>query len=353
MKKVPWLIGAAAVVTLAACAHTGTSDDSGAGGKDTFVFAARGGTNQDAIDKACVQPFAKEHGLKVVEDTSRSLAKLKLMVNSKKVTWNVVYNAVPDPAAGDQSKLLEPLDYSIIDTKQIFPGYAEKYGVAHDLYSDVIAYNTKVLGKNGPTTWADFLNAAKYPGKIGIASVAYNGPINLTEMAASAYSGVKNHYPIDTSRVTKVLGAARHDFVYYSSAAQSQQLLTSGRVAMEGMVASQAYELMATGQPIAVEWNQNLSAPDWMEVPKGAPNKKLDMEFINYCLQKAPQLAYSKIHPNGPINVEAAKSLPPELAAQVPSSPDHIKKAFPVDQKYWTDPRTSKSTSDLQGLEIG
>lgn len=348
-KSAAFLVVAVGASALTGCVHTGT--DAASGGK-VFVFAAKGGSNQEAIDKACVQPFAKAHGLKAVEDTSRSLTKLELMVKSKKVTWNVVYNAVPDPAVGDPSSLLTPIDYSVVKTDRLLPGYATKYGIAHDIYSDVIAYNTKVLGSKGPTDWSDFLNADKYPGKIGMASVSYDGPINTTEMAASAYSGKKNHYPIDSAQVEKVLGAARHDFVYYTSAAHSQQLLTSGRVAAEDMVASQAYELKDQGYPIAVQWNQNLSAPDWMEVPKGAPNQKLDMEFINFCLQKAPQLAYSKLHPNGPVNVDAAKDLPKDLAAKLPSSPDHVKQAFPVRSKYWTDQMTEKYTALLQKVEL-
>jgi putative spermidine/putrescine transport system substrate-binding protein len=338
------------VAALPACASTNIGG-SGGGSKD-FVFAAAGGSNQDAIAKACVIPFAKAHGLNPIEDTSRSLTKLKLMVSSNKVTWNVVYNGVPDPAAGDWSSLLTPLDYSVIDKSQILDGYASKYGVAHDLYSDVMVYNTKTMGSKTPTSWADLLDPAKKYGEIGVASVAYDGPIDLTQMAWAASTG-SNKYPISTSAVTAKLNAVRPDLVYYDGAAQSQQLLTSGRVGAADMVASQAYELIDQGYPLQVVWNQNLSAPDWMEVPKGAPDQKLDMEFINYCLQKAPQLLYSQIHPNGPINKAAADSLPAKLAEELPSSPEHVAEAFPVNQTYWSTTITDQYTNVLQNIELG
>ena len=357
MRRKVWPVGLAALLLAAvpACASTniggGGSSGGGSGSKD-FVFAAAGGSNQDAIAKACVTPFAKAHGLNPIEDTSRSLTKLKLMVSSNKVTWNVVYNGVPDPASGDWSSLLTPLDYSVIDKNQIFDGYATKYGVAHDLYSDVMVYNTKTLGTNGPKTWADLLNPSKKYGKIGVASVAYDGPINLTQMAWAAATGT-NKYPIDPNAVTTKLNAIHPDLVYYDGAAQSQQLLTSGRVAAEDIVASQAYELIDQGYPLQVVWNQNLSAPDWMEVPKGAPNQKLDMEFINYCLQKAPQLLYSNEHPNGPINKAAAQALPAKLAEELPSSPAHIADAFPINQGYWSTDITGQFANDLQSIELG
>jgi putative spermidine/putrescine transport system substrate-binding protein len=266
-----------------------------------------------------------------------------------------VYNAVSDPAAGDWSSLLSPIDYSIVDQSQLIPGYAAKYGVAHDLYASVIAYNTKILGGKVPANWKDFLNAnGALPGKSAMPSVAYDGPEDPIEISVIANAaGAGSGYPVDESAAKATLEQSKSRFVYFTSATQVDQLLTTQRVSMADEVASHVYELQSQGYPIAAQWNQNISAPDWMEVPKGAPDQKLDMEFIDYCNTKAPQLAYSALHPNGPINKDAAAALPPKLAEELPSSPAHIAESKPMDVSYWTADVEAKLTTMLQQLELG
>ncbi|CAM5185995.1 Putative spermidine/putrescine transport system substrate-binding protein OS=Bosea thiooxidans OX=53254 GN=SAMN05660750_02128 PE=4 SV=1 [Bosea thiooxidans] len=55
-----------------------------------LVFSSWGGAYQEAIRKAWIQPFTKESGIKVEEDTGPETAKIKAMVDTKSVTWDVV-----------------------------------------------------------------------------------------------------------------------------------------------------------------------------------------------------------------------------------------------------------------------
>ena len=55
----------------------------------SIVVVSFGGTYQDAQRKAYYEPFEAATGIKVVEDTIATAAKLKAMVDSKNVTWDV------------------------------------------------------------------------------------------------------------------------------------------------------------------------------------------------------------------------------------------------------------------------
>ena len=61
----------------------------GAQGK-SIVVVSFGGTYQDAQRKCYYAPFAAASGVKVLEDTIPTTAKIKAMVDSKNVQWDVV-----------------------------------------------------------------------------------------------------------------------------------------------------------------------------------------------------------------------------------------------------------------------
>ena len=61
--------------------------------------------------------------------------------------------------------ILEKLDYKVIDISNFLPGTAQDYCVGGDVFSTVLAWNTKTYGQNGPQSWADFWDVKKFPGK--------------------------------------------------------------------------------------------------------------------------------------------------------------------------------------------
>jgi putative spermidine/putrescine transport system substrate-binding protein len=335
-----------------------SSGSNGSGQTQTFILAGVGGTNQEALVTACLDPFAKAHNLKPEAVSDSSTSELQIMESTHRVSWNIALDAIDGPGAGNWSSLLDPINYSIVKKSDMLPQYQElatKYGVGHDIYATVIAYNTKDLsGSKVPTSWADFFNTKEFPGQRGLQSVAYNGPDGLVEeLELGAGRSANNLYPVDLSQVTQMLNGVKSDLVLYTSEAQAEQNLSSGRVVMTDMVASHAYEMEAEGDPVGVVWNQNLSGPDVLEVPKGAPDYTLDMEFIQYCNSPGPQEAYSKLHPNGPVNAVAAGALPAKLSEQLPTAADHRAVAVQISPTYWTDANATAATNALLAWQAG
>ena len=88
-----------------------------------------GGAYQEAQRKTMFQPFEKETGIKIVEASPTDYGKLKAMVQSGNVEWDLVDVGDLNVIAGMKDNLLEPLDYQTIDTKGVFPQVVHKYGI--------------------------------------------------------------------------------------------------------------------------------------------------------------------------------------------------------------------------------
>src|SRR5215831_12954034 len=79
-----------------------------------------GGANANAQKKAFYEPIEKA-GIKVVPvEYNGEQAKVKAMVETKKVTWDVVEVESPDVARGCDEGLFEKLDWSKVGSKSDF-----------------------------------------------------------------------------------------------------------------------------------------------------------------------------------------------------------------------------------------
>ncbi len=112
-----------------------------------------GGANGDAQKKAYFGPYEKSSGNKIVGVAyNGEQAKIKAMVESKKVSWDVVEVESPDVTRGCDEGLFEMLDFSKIGNKADFtPAAVHACGVGTFVWSTVMAYNADML-KTAPTT---------------------------------------------------------------------------------------------------------------------------------------------------------------------------------------------------------
>src|SRR6266542_3993405 len=95
--------------------------------RNELVFVGFGGSYQDGQTKALFEPFEKETGIKVVQTTGVDLAKLRAQVQSKNVEWDLI--SIPDRLRYTAVKdgLLSPLNYTMINAKDIIPALVSEY----------------------------------------------------------------------------------------------------------------------------------------------------------------------------------------------------------------------------------
>lgn len=297
---------------------------------DSITFVSWGGTTQDAQEAAWGTAFTEETGIKVIGDNT-DYGKLKAMVESGNVTWDVVDVEADFAYKAIEEGLLEELDFSVIDQSELDPDFTNDYFVGSFAYSFVNAYNTDEVSSE-PEGWKDFFDVENFAGK----RTAYQWPTaGVFEMALLA-DGVEadDLYPIDFDRAFAKLDEVKSSMQWWDTGAQSQQLLASGEVSLGHVWDGRIYPLVQDGAHVAIDWHQNIKAGDVLVVPKGTKNKAAAMEFIATAVSAQPQADFSNETGFTPINIHSAELVDEELLPYLSSS--NTETQIVLDMEYWS-----------------
>lgn len=338
MKKSLSILSLSALLLLGACGSNeeGSSSDSKSGDSDKqLVVVSWGGDYQAAQDKAMFQPFIKDTGANLVVDGPVNIGKVKTMVDSGNIQWDVVDALGQDIPKLIAEDLLEPIDYSIVEKTDLLDGAASEYDVDIDYYSTVLSYNKDNLpGDKVPESWADFFDTKNFPGSRSL----YKSPITTLEIALLA-DGVPMDqlYPLDVDRAFKMLDKIKKDIVWWEQGAQPAQLLSDKEVVLAAAWNARIAGAINSGQSLDYTYNQGiLDAESWVVV-KGTKNKETAMEFINYASKAQPQADLLTEMPYGPTNTKAFELMDEEYAKSLPTHEDNVDKQMFLDVEYWND----------------
>ena len=306
-----------------------------AGGKE-IVLSSWGGSYEKAVIKAMVEPFEKETGIKVIVTSYPDFAKVKAMVDTGNIEWDVVDIEDRMLHRGMKVDLFEPLDYSVIDKTDLVPAAVHSHAVGIELWAGVLAYSTeKYPGDNHPRTWADFWNVKKFPG----ARALYGGPYDMLEIALLA-DGVPMDklYPLDVERAFKSLDKIKpHVAVWWTKGAQPAQLLTDGEVDMTYAYSGRIANIMKDGIPAGISFQQASVNPEWLVIPKGCKNKKEAMQFIAFSTRAKPQAEFNSAMQYGPINTKAFNYIDKKIAERLPTAPKFEGMTWVPNANWWAD----------------
>jgi putative spermidine/putrescine transport system substrate-binding protein len=305
---------------LAVCALTGASPlivDSLLGvGKahaavDEIVVANFGGDAIKIYGEAWGEPFTEETGIKVVFDGATPLpGKIKAQVDAKNVVWDVSDgDGFFAPQLG--GAYLEPIDYRVVDRKQVRDGWAWEHGIANYSYSLVLAYDKSKVGDDPPKNWVDFFDTKKYPGKRAVWKYMMGGA-----EAAIMGDGVPMDqvYPLDMGRAIAKVNSLDDDLILWDSGASSQQMFLDGEIVMGCIWNTRASVLQRdTGGRVTWTWNEANYCPGAWVVPKGVRDIETSMRFIASTTAPERQIHLLRMLGNGPSNPQASANLPDDL----------------------------------------
>ncbi len=304
---------------------------------EQIVINDSGGDMQSAMRRIFYSEFEKRYGIRIVNTSPLDLGKLRAMVNSGNIDWAVTELTGEDAVQAEKAGLLEPLDHKIID----FSAYPEnlrdrKYIFPKSVYSTVIAYNTDVFkGDNHPKSWADFFDVEKFPGMRSM----QNTPIENLEFALLA-DGVPADklYPLDVDRAFRKLDTIKkHVAVWWTTGAQSAQVLVDKEVDMGTAWNGRVWSLMKENAPVAIEWNQGAIKESAFGIPAGAPNAYWGQKFLALAAEAKLQGVYAEVIGYPGLNLDALQFTDPKVAPFLPTYPDHLKKQFWTNIAWWSE----------------
>ena len=315
----------------------GEIGDAKAASPKELVIVNWGGDSLPAYTAAFGQPFEKDTGIKVVLDGTGPLpAKIRAMVQSGKVIWDLIDFDASKAIVLDAEGLLQPIDYSIVDKSKVYPGMAYKAGVAFYIYSSVLTFDTtKVKGK--PNGWVDFWDVKKFPGQRGLRKTPEGG-VEACMMAAGR--SPDKVYPIDIDLAVSKLKELKPNLIAWNTGSQSQDMLRNGEVVMAQLWHSRSATLYKENKgKFEWTWNQGLMNVDVWSVPKNNPGgTEAAMKLIAFTQDPQRQVELLRILGNGPVNPAAAALVPPDLRMFDPSQPDHKAVQAVMNPQWWNEP---------------
>ncbi len=300
-----------------------------------------GGTTQAAHKVAYFDPFVKETGIKIVEDSwSGEMAKIRGMVETGDITWDVVQVEAPEMYQGCEEGLFEQLDWSkITDKKNLVDGAAADCGAGILIWSTVFSYDADVI-KNGPKNWAEFWDVKKWPGKRGMRRGA-----KMTLEIALLADGVprKDVYKVlatkkGVDRAFKKLDELKPYIVWWKAGAEPQQRLAAGDVVM-----SMAYNAWVTRinkeekRNFAIIWDGNLYSMDFWTIVKGSPNVDKALKFIAFSMRPDRQAVFFNKIAYGWTAKGTGKYIDKNMLPLLPTAEGHLDNALMTNVEFWLD----------------
>ena len=298
---------------------------------EEMVFTSWGGQTQDLQKQHWAEPFTAATGIAVAHDGPTDYGKLQAMVESGNVTWDLVDVEADFAAKAGNDGLLEPIDFSIVDRSQLDPRFVTDYSVGSFSYAFVLGYDVNAYQADQPKDWSALFDLEKYPGKRSL--YKWSGPGVLEAALLADGVAPEDLYPLDLDRAFAKLDTIKSEIIWWSTGAQSQQLLASGEVSIGQFWCGRVFLLQATGTDVGISWEQNLTSADSLVVPKGSKNKEAAMKFIALATSAEAQASFAVDSGNSPINVNSAALMPAEYAEKLPENFSDL--GVDLDLAYW------------------
>jgi putative spermidine/putrescine transport system substrate-binding protein len=299
--------------------------------KTTLTICSYGGVYQDSQDKAYFKPYQETNpNVVIAQESPESNAKLKAMVESGNVTWDLAVSS-SDFGFDKDAKWLEPIDYSIIDRTQFTDDHAGNYRLGSDVEATLMAYRKDKL-KEPPQGFADFFDLKRFPGRRTVWKFAAGGIFEIALLADGA--SPNNLYPIDVKRALNKLDTIKNQLIWWETGAQSVQYMVSGE-AVIGVLWNGRAVSAGESAPVALAWSQWLPTDAWWVVPRGTRHKQAAMEALKYFTSPEAQDRFTSYLPYGPTNKLALAHVSDKYKSALPT--EHDAGRIPMSFEWWSE----------------
>jgi putative spermidine/putrescine transport system substrate-binding protein len=310
--------------------------------QEQVVVVGWGGVWQDAYRKAVWEPFAKETGIKVVEEEfGGEYAKLTAQIEAGKITWDLAAFESPQVIQGCDEGAFRKLDWDKLGGRANQLDYAaHDCGIASDVWATVLAYDADKLNP-APASWQDYWDIAKFPGRRG----AYKDARIMLEIALAADGVAKEQVydvlgtPEGVDRAFKKLDEIKSEIIWAESAADGMQRLLAGDVVM-----TVNFNARVTGaardnnRNLVIAWPAGfwVGTDYWVQI-EGGPNSEPAAKLIEYYSRPATQAELVKYLSYGVPSKEAYALMADDVKAELPTTPERQAWAAAYSDEFWVE----------------
>lgn len=301
----------------------------------TMTVPNSGGALEEAYRAAYFDPFEAETGVKILSAPYMEAGRVKAMVDAGAVDVDLLNIDFAEAAVLAREGLLEPIDYSIVDKTNLLDFAAHENYIVSDVAALVMGWNTQAFNEDTrPKSWAEYFDAAAVPGQRSLWKLA---PQTIEVACLAAGIPASELYPLDLDAAFAQLEAIRPDLTWWTSGAQSAQLLISNEVDVGTAWNGRLFQPREDGAPIDFTFDNCIYTCDAFVVPKGAKNKELAMQMIATILTAKNQAEFARHIPYGPTNQAAFELLSPEELALLPNAPGSAATGTLQNVDYWAE----------------
>ena len=326
---------AGSTVLFATLANIGRSQ-----AEQPVTYFGYGGAWKAAITQAFFDPFTRKTGVPVQYQEPYIFAKLRAMHEAKAQQIDLVGLTGMEVYIAARTGMMTPIDWSVVDKSALDPRQLHLAGaIGCTSQSMNVCYSKKKWpGADHPSSWADFWDVEKFPGRRALRRDAV-----WTMEAAAKADGIKDEafYPLDVERVFRSLDRIKpYIKTWWSDNSQAQQLMEQEEVDLIHMTNGRATQsILDHNAPFALVWNEATyagNAEGWI-VPAGCPNPKGGMQALDFMGRAEYQAVFARLLYYAPQNPKAIALLDERLARLMPSHPENEKLAHTIDYRWWAD----------------
>lgn len=329
-----------------------------------MTLVSWGGAYQKSQDNAYVIPYvALNPGLTVTWDESaaEAVAKLRAMDEAGNVTWDVI-----DVVAADALRLCDEGLVIEIDANDLLESAPDGTSAEDDfgdllvgdcfipqiVYTTTFGYRTDLVpaGTPAPNNICDVFDLKTYPGSRALEK----RPINNMEWALLC-DGVAKDEVYDVlateagqERALAKLGTIKDSVIWWSSGADTPQLLADGEVFMGSSYNGRLFSaIVEQNQPIGMMWDAQVYDLDGWVIPTGLSEDRLEraLNFVRFATDTQRLADQAKYIPYGPARLSSAAlvgqhaTLGIDMAPHMPTDPANAANTFLYNYEFWADYR--------------
>jgi len=296
-----------------------------------------GGSSGKAMRDAFFDPVQKATSINVVDMSRTDMAKIKTMVESRSLEWDVANVNTLEIGRGAREGLWEKIDWSVVDPKAAGPIGKLDYGVVFFGFSMGLAYSKKTYpdAAKAPATWIDFWDVKKFPGPRALENrVRYQ-----LEFALLADGVARDKlYPLDADRAFRKLDQIKpHITVWAKPPVQTVQLIADGEVVMAPAFNNEVANAQQRGVPIDLRFDGSLYLTNAWTILKGTPNLKDSMTFLKVATSPEYQARFAELTFFGPMHPDALPLIKDDVRRLLPTEPGNLARSVQFNNEWWAE----------------